>query len=510
MRVFGFFLITFWSLLSLTTFYGLLLKNRIRFGNEIEFRILAAFFSLAAMGFSSLWINGKVSFVFNLSLLLGVNVYILFRVEWKFFSYLNKLFPRELFAPIASWVLLGCIACAASTLNFNSPGDLPDGAYVYKSWTQNVQAQWASGDMPADNALPYFAGEFLIRDVNLQEVHPFAPGQEIVLRTFVVPFTYLTFRSFDLNASRDSSISYFSYVGTFWPNAMDFYSQELYEIYTGVSIALQGFLVFVILLLAGRARKLWKQGIPAAIFLAIFPFIFQQTYFTWTKSLCTAFALLSIKTLIERKYLLSGLLIAMSYQIHPMALIFFCAISVYMIWKERQNYSKIFIPFTASYTAWQIWVLSTGLKSDLIQQNLFIDQSFMMHVFARLGTLFNYLSPTFFNSYPPLMRNVLNGWMISGFPIAVIFLISALSLKKFSVNRFGDEFALGVIGISSLMVSTLILSKPSVVIFFGGQLLLSIILAIAIRYANSWRLYIPWFAIMAIGPYMWLKVVGLN
>jgi hypothetical protein len=107
------------------------------------------------------------------------------------------------------------------------------------------------------------------------------------------------------------------------------------------------------------------------------------------------------------------------------------------------------------------------------------------------------------------MRNVLNGWMISGFPIAVIFLISALSLKKFSVNRFGDEFALGVIGISSLMVSTLILSKPSVVIFFGGQLLLTITLAIAIRYANSWRLYIPWFAIMAIGPYMWLKVVGL-
>ena len=117
--------------------------------------------------------------------------------------------------------------------------------------------------MPADNALPYFAGEFLIRDVNLREVHPFAPGQEIVLRTFVVPFTYLTFRSFDLNASRDSSISYFSYVGTSWPNAMDFYSQELYEIYTGVSIALQGFLVFAILLLAGRARKLWISELKA-------------------------------------------------------------------------------------------------------------------------------------------------------------------------------------------------------------------------------------------------------
>jgi len=507
MIILGFFLLTFWSILSLSAFFGFLFQNRIHFGFEIELKLLAAFISLAAMGFSSLWISKSASFVVNLVFLLGTNIYIFYKADWKFGEYLKTLFPRNLFAPIVSWVLLGCIACAASSLSFNSPGDLPDGAYVYKSWTQNVQVQWASGDLPADNALPFFAGEFLIRDVNLQEVHPFAPGQEIVLRTFVVPFIYLTFRSFDLNASRDSSISYFNYVGTSWPNAMDFYSQDLYKIYTGVSIALQGFLVFALMLIAGRSRKLWKKGIPAAIFLSIFPFIFQQTYFTWTKSLCTAFALLSIKTLIERKFLLSGLLIAMSYQIHPMALIFFCSISVYMLWKERQNYLKILIPFFASYASWQIWVTSTGLKSDLIQQNLLIDQTFMMHIFARLSTIFNYVSPSFLNSYPPIIRNVLNGWMISGFPIAVIFLISALLSVKFHVNRIGDEFALGVIGVASLMISTLVLSKPSVVIFFGGQLLLTITLAVAIRYANSWRLYLPWFAILAIGPYMWLQVV---
>jgi hypothetical protein len=197
----------------------------------------------------------------------------------------------------------------------------------------------------------------------------------------------------------------------------------------------------------------------------------------------------------------------MSYQIHPMALIFFCAISVYMLWKERQNFHKILIPFVASYAAWQIWVMSTGLKSDLIQQNLFIDQTLMMHVFARLGTLFNYLSPSFLNSYPPIVRNVLNSWMISGFSIALFFLISALLLEKFSIKRSGDEFALGVIGISSLMISTLVLSKPSVVIFFGGQLLLTVTLAVAIRYANSWRLYLPWFATLAVGPYMSLQVL---
>ena len=98
-------------------------------------------------------------------------------------------------------------------------------------------------------------------------------------------------------------------------------------------------------------------------------------------------------------------------------------------------------------------------------------------------------------------------WLSMEVNIALLFLISALLFKKFSVKQSGDEFVLGIIGVSSLIISTLVLSKPSVVIFFGGQLLLTITLAVAIRYANSWRLYLPWFAILAVGPYMWLQVV---
>lgn len=510
MAIFGFFFLTIFSIISLKAFFGLILKKRRMFRNDIELKILLAFLTLATMGFVTLWIDKKTSFVTNLSILLVINVYVLFRVNWKVRDYLKELIPTNLVAPMFSWILLGSIACTASSMNFDPPSNLPDGPYVYKTWTKNVQVQWASGDMPADNALPYFAGEFLIRKVDLREIHPFAPGQEIVLRTFLVPFIYLTFRSFDLNAARDPSITYFNYVGSSWPNAMDFYSPNLYEIYTGVNIALQGFLVFAILIVAGRTKKLWKQGFPAAIFLAFFPFIFQQTYFTWTKSLCVAFALLSIRAIIEKNFWLSGFLIALCYQVHPMALIFFLAISIYMLLKEKQNFHKIWIPFGASYTAWQIWVKSTNLNSDLIQQNLFIDQSIAMHLFARFGTMFNYVSPSFLNSYPPDIRNVANSWMISGFPIALTFLFSIALSMKFSIKYAIDESTLFTIGFISLIISILVLSKPSMVIFFGGQLFLAIVLVVAIKYASSWRVYIPWFVILSLGSYIWVKAVTLN
>jgi hypothetical protein len=288
---------------------------------------------------------------------------------------------------------------------------------------------------------------------------------------------------------------------------MDFYSPKLYEIYTGVSIALQSFWVFALLLLAGRVRKLWKNGIPAAFVLSLFPFFLQQTYFTWTKSLCVAFALLSIKCLIDRKFLLSGLLIAFSYQIHPMALIFFGAIIVYVLIYERKGFFSFSFPFVSGYVTWQVWVQSTGLKSDLIQQNLFVDQTIMMHVFARATTLYNYVSPGFLNSYPPSTRGVLNSWLVSGFSIAMALLLSALLIAKLNYQQMGDEWPLIFIGCLSLIVSLIPLSKPSMVIFFGGQLLLSVVLIFAIRLAETWKIYIPWLMSLCLGPYLWLQVV---
>jgi hypothetical protein len=80
-------------------------------------------------------------------------------------------------------------------------------------------------------------------------------------------------------------------------------------------------------------------------------------------------------------------------------------------------------------------------------------------------------------------------------------------VAKLKYQQIGDERPLIFIGCLSLIVSLMPLSKPSMVIFFGGQLLLSVALIFAIRLAETWKIYIPWFMCLCLGPYLWLQVV---
>jgi hypothetical protein len=86
-------------------------------------------------------------------------------------------------------------------------------------------------------------------------------------------------------------------------------------------------------------------------------------------------------------------------------------------------------------------------------------------------------------------------------------LLSALLIAKLNYQQMGDEWPLIFIGCLSLIVSLIPLSKPSMVIFFGGQLLLSVVLIFAIRLAETWKIYIPWLMSLCLGPYLWLQVV---
>ena len=501
------FLLTIFAILSLNNFFKFCLGPRYSHFDHIEASLLASFFSLAVLGLSTLFIGSTLATILLLGTIVIPALFSFQKFQWKLTHYLRELFPKELRAALTSWILLGTICSLASLATFAKPVNLPDGAYVYKNWTKNVQVQWASGDMPADNALPYFAGEFLTRKVNLTKIHPFAPGQEIVDRTFVVPLIYLGFRSLDFSASKNSNISYFSYVGTSWPNAMDFYDENLYQIYTGVNIALESFLAFAILLLAGRIKRLWKKGYPAAVLVALFPFFLQQTYFTWTKSFCTALALLSMKALIDRKFLLSGLLISFSYQIHPMALIFFGGIFLYCLIYYRKALLRLTIPFLAVYAIWETWVISTHLKSDLIQQNLFVKQPAIDHVFARLTSLYNFIIPSFMNSYPLITRNLLNSWLISAFALSFMFLIFSFSLSRYRFSLIGDEKAILCISALALVLAIAAESRPSPVQFFGGQLAVIAPIVVGIRTAKTWKIYTPIILAEFLGLFLWLYVV---
>ena len=379
---------------------------------------------------------------------------------------------REYLPAFVSWFLIVAIAASLTSIPIMEKSQLPDGPYVYKNWSVPVANQWAAGDLPTDNSLPYFTGEFLVRGINLAEVHPIMPGQEIINRTFGVSFLYLAFRQLGGFETNEITIPTFNYVGVDWPDATVLYRFDSYKVYNAVSLVTNGFLVFVLVFVLSRIRPRTKFRIPPAILVGVFPFFVHQTFYTWTKSFGLAFTVLAIHFFLKSRYLSSGLYLALSYHVHPMALIFIVTLTLFNLIKSRQLKFSLILPPIASILLWQLWARTTNLSSDLIQQNLFSNQSLIDHLFARIGSVGVFLNPGIFSIYPFNLRNFVNSWNISGMLIALLFGLWILLSQKNVSYRSSYENAFLQISLISFVLSIFIFSKPVPVQFFGGQLLI--------------------------------------
>jgi hypothetical protein len=387
-----------------------------------------------------------------------------------------RLDLREYLPAFLSWFLIVTIAAFLTSIPIMEKSQLPDGPYVYKNWSVPVANQWAAGDMPTDNSLPYFTGEFLVRGVNLKEVHPIMPGQEIVNRTFGVPFLYLAFRQLGGFATNEINIPTFNYVGVDWPDATVLYSIDSYKVFNAVSLVTNGFLVFVLVFVLSRIRASNQSTIPSAILVGVFPFFVHQTFYTWTKSFCLAFTVLAIHFFLKSRYLSAGLYFALSYYVHPMALIFIVSLILFDLVKSRRLRTSLILPPIISIFLWQLWVRTTNLSSDLIQQNLFSNQSLIDHFFARLNSIGMFLNPGTLSVYPFNLRNFMNSWNISGMLLALLFALWLVLSQKNLPQRSDYENSFLQISLVSLLLSIFLFSKPVPMQFFGGQLLIICVL----------------------------------
>ena len=380
---------------------------------------------------------------------------------------------------------------------------LPDGPYVYKSWNLPVSNQWASGDMPADNALPYFTAEFLTRKLDLNNIRPIMPGQEIVNRTFAVPFLYLSFRQLGSFDSEKVEIPRFDYVGSSWPDVSVLLNPDSYLLFNAVSFVTNGFLIFVLVFVLSRIRKLYKRGIPAAILLAIFPFFVHQTFYTWTKSFSIAFTVLSLYYLLSKKPLTSGLFLAFAYQVHPMTLIFLISIMIFQIGAEKKLNAKFLVPPLISLFIWQVWTMYIGLNSDLIQQNVASNQSVADHVFARVGSVGALLNPGIFSVYPFNLRNFVNSWNLSGLLLGLFYCLWLAITQRDVTQRSPFENKFFQISLISLFFSAIAFSKPVPLQFFGGQLIIIFVLLYAISRIKTFITSFMFISISLISLALW-------
>jgi len=415
---------------------------------------------------------------------------------------------REYLPAFLTWFLIVAIAASLTSIQILDKSQLPDGPYVYKKWSVPVENQWAAGDMPTDNSLPYFTGEFLVRGVNLEEVHPIMPGQEIINRTFGVSFIYLAFRQLGGFTTNEIKIPTFNYMATDWPDATVLYSTNSYKVFNAVSLVTNGFLVFVLVYVLSRIRTKNKSMVPPAILIGVFPFFVHQTFYTWTKSFCLAFTVLAIHFFLKSRYLTSGLYLALSYQVHPMALIFIVALILFDLVNSRRLRSSLILPPVTSIGIWLLWTRTTNLNPDLIQQNLFSNQSLVDHFFARINSLGLFLNPGILSLYPFNLRNFINAWNISGMILALLFGLWLVISQKNLMQRSVYENSFFQISLVSLVCSIFVFSKPVPVQFFGGQLLIIFVLIFVLSRVRTRFDFMAFLMISVIPLCFW--VYGLS
>jgi len=434
------------------------------------FSITLAIITLFALGLLSI-ILPVLAVRMLIAIILMYFLYLLFQPDnlLKF----NEVCKQDIFA-FLTWILLAILATVFSSFQVQNPGSLPDGAYVFKDWNKPVQMQWISGGLPMDNALPYYTGEFLIRHQDVKEDHPIMPGQEIILRTYGLPFSYLAIRSLVFNDRETLEIPRFNYVDIVWPDVRVLYDENRYSLFNGVSFFLIAFFGFSIVYAARRFLTNVNLKLVSLLF-ATSPFLLQQTYFTWSKNLAAAFAILLFVYRKDLHLILTGSLIFTGYFFHPMFIIYVIGIFIVGILIEKVFYWRYIFQYVCADIAWRIYSSTTGLKNDLIQQNFQLNSDIINQIAARMVSLANYFSFDFLRAFPFNLTYFTRGGTGAAFSLIIFSFIPTIIMlvnpdrKSRSIGQENYRFFL--YGIVCLLISAGIYSTPAPLIMFGGQIL---------------------------------------
>ena len=298
------------------------------------------------------------------------------------------------------------VACVSLThLQIKFPRVLPDGPYIFKEHKLPVKLQVLTGELPADNYIPFVVQEYLLRDISFTREHPILPGQEVSNRTILMALATAPFRAaLKSPPRRERPLDRFVYVQSEWPDVSVFMDGDGFRRFLPVAIVLNA------LVLLGAALVIAAHGprsllVPGLLLLATSPFYLSQTMFTWPKCLAAFFLLLALHALARGK---SPILVAaagaLAYHSHPYAAVFLlafgCHYAVLTLWKRERAELEQLVCYgvavglaLAPWFIWTRWIL--GLPSDLVAQNLSgpgVD-SLSAHVWVRITNLWQAFAP---------------------------------------------------------------------------------------------------------------------
>jgi hypothetical protein len=281
---------------------------------------------------------------------------------------------------IGSWLLLTFIALGTTYVPVHFPNPLPDGPYVIKNERLHVKIQRMLGDFPADNYIPFIAGEFLLKDIQFASERPLMPGQEFSNRPILLSLAVIPIHAALIPPiTRVDPLPKFRYVGSRWPDVGVLGDDVTYRSFLRVAVAYNATLVLALVLLLRLSSISLRLSVIACFSFVSSPYFLGQTLFIWPKSLAAFLLLVSAYTLMKRRRTyVAAIFAASAYWAHPFAIVFIPFFIFYLVWRERNDadLQRGAMPFALAaaliLAPWFIWTrLYLQIPSDLVEQNMF-------------------------------------------------------------------------------------------------------------------------------------------
>jgi hypothetical protein len=462
---------------------------------------------LAICGLLLIWIPFSHKKTIAIILLLAPLIYGYLKLYGSFKFSKKLLKKREsVYIGVATLFSVILLILANTTIQL---GDTPDGPYVNKENINSVRIQKMTGNLPADNVLPFIAQEYLAYGLSFTGNSPIMPGQPVTNRPFLLSLVSLPFRLSLLPLDKQfASLPKYSYAGQDWPDFRVLASNQLgYSSFLGIGV----FLNAIMLLPMGLfALKLWGEKKYDYLLTALFitsPFYIFQTIFIWPKIFAAFFILYAIYLfLFCGSRLFAGILLGLAYLSHPYAS-GYLLIALLMIGilgfqdKTRliKNLGNVLIGFSTMVLPWIVWAkFLIDIPSNMVSQNLFVDGiSTTQFFWVRVVSLAKGILPI---QFVPENFDVINFYVISSLNITgsvgtllfctviVIFIFDRILQEKapqdlYSKNKLKVNIALVYIMLSSalLAMSFSFIGWP---LIHGGQALPAFVMLICIYYIS--------------------------
>jgi hypothetical protein len=423
----------------------------------------------------------------------------------------RKFFPARDLVFVGGVLAFSVMILLIASLKLPLPDNLPDGAYVNKEHVSAVRIQSLTGDLPADNVIPYVVQEYLARSISFARNGPILPGQHVTNRPILVSLVALPFRLFLRPLNSMTDLPTYNYVGTQWPDFRVLVRDEAaFSVFLGIAVFLNACLLLGTGLVIAQIKQIEVRHCFLLLLLFVTsPYLIFQTVFTWPKALAGFFIIVAAFHYLKyRRTLLSGILIGLAYLSHPYALVYFgVAIGLITIdissplttrLKRASLFSLAFIVVLIPWFAWAKLVI--GIDSDLVQQNFSINgMSAYQFALTRIVNLMNTVLPVHLQAFGISFNSVFAKSSLNfGGAVGIIFFVcivltheirrmpvrcSVSQLNPLDANSENLKMCVYFCALSSLLL-TFVFSNPAVPLLHGWQPLVALTLALGVYWAS--------------------------